>query len=237
MAAAGGATRAIDPRVAELLRRPQLAQRTPEWYEARRTLITASDCAAALGIKPYASYKTCPRKDLLQKKLDNRPLHNIFVEHGTLYEDEARDLAMAKLGMQALDLGLLRHPTLPWLGASPDGVTTCGKCIEIKCPLRRKIVPGEVPHHYFPQVQVQMQVCGLRETVFIQYKPSTVTRGEPELDIAWLRRDDEWFERAKPVLKSFFDEYQAALETHVPAPLPPPPPCLIDEQLYAEMDA
>ena len=145
----------MHPRVQELIASPQWTQRTPEWYEARRGLITASDAAAALGIKPFASYKGCPRAELLKKKLENRPFFNIFVEHGQKYEDEARDLAMAQLDMSAIDLGLLRHPELHWLGASPDGVTTCGKCIEIKCPLRRRIVPGEVPSHYQPQVKSQ----------------------------------------------------------------------------------
>lgn len=222
----------MDPRVSALLARPQLVQRTPEWYEARRELITASDCAAALGIKPYASYKGCPRSELLTKKLENRPFFNIFVEHGNKYEDEARDAAMAQLGMQPLDFGLLRHPTLPWLGASPDGVTTCGRCIEIKCPLRRKIVPGEVPHHYVPQVQVQMQVCGLDETLFVQYRPRVLTGGEPFMDVTRVQRDDAWFEAALPILKGFFDEYMAARTTFVAEPVPAPPPCLVDPRLY-----
>ena len=221
----------VHPKVRALLQRPQFAQRTPEWYEARRGLITASDAAAALGIKPFASYKGCPRADLLQKKLENRPFTSIFVEHGVKYEDEARDAAMQQLGMRALDFGLLRHPELPWLGASPDGVTACGLCIEVKCPLRRKI-SDEVPEHYMPQVQVQMQVCGLDETLFIQYRPAVLTKAEPYLCITRVRRDDAWFERAKPLLKSFFDEYQRALETYVPEPPPPPPPCLVQPLMY-----
>ena len=82
------------------------------------------------------------------------------------------------------------------------------------------------------QVQVQMEVCDLDETVFIQYQPPSLTKGAPFLDIAWVKRDREWFERSNPALKSFFDEYQAALLTHVPTPLPAPPACLIDARLY-----
>lgn len=235
MALSRAAAAALHPVVSELLRRPQPAQRTPEWYAARRECITASDAAAALGIKPYASYKGDVRAELLRKKLENRFMTNIYVEHGVKYEDEARDLAMRTLGMTALDFGLLRHPEHRWLGASPDGVTTCGRCIEIKCPLRRKIVPGEVPHHYAPQVQVQMFVCGLEETLFVQYVPPSITKGEPFIDITRVRRDDAWIERNLPLLKRFFDEYAAALETHVPAPRSPPPACFVVDVLYDDL--
>jgi hypothetical protein len=47
-----------------------------------------------------------------------------------------------------------------------------------------------------------------------------------------VKRDREWFENAKPTLKSFFDEYQAALVGYVKPPLPPPPACFIADDLY-----
>jgi putative phage-type endonuclease len=225
----------IHPRVVHLLRAPQYAQRTDEWYAARKTLITASDCAAALGIKPFKSYKGDPRAELLEKKLGGQFFTNVFVEHGNKYEDEARDAAMEVLGKKCFDFGLIRHETLPWIGASPDGITADGIMVEIKCPLRRKIIPGEIPHHYFPQVQVQMEVCDLEQTVFVQYMPRSLTRGEPFLDITWIDRDREWFEAAKPTLKSFFDEYQNALLTYVPKPKPPPPKCFVTPGLYDDL--
>ena len=225
----------LDHRVVELLGRPQPGQRTPEWYAARRELITASDCAAALGIKPFPSYKGDVRAELMKKKLDPHFMTNIYVEHGVVYEDEARDAAMERLGLKCLDFGLLRHPEHRWLGASPDGVTWCGKCVEIKCPLRRKIVPGEVPHHYVSQVQIQMFVCGLDETIFVQYRPASLTKAEPFIDITWVKRDDAWLAENIPKLKQFFDEYERKLLTHVPIPRPPPPACLIDDALYEDI--
>ena len=223
----------MHPKVVELLTRRQWAQRTPEWYEIRRTLLTASDVAGALDVKPFKSYKGSPRADLLVKKLENRPFGNMFTAHGQKYEDEARDLMAAFIGEEVIDFGLLVHPTLPWLAASPDGVTKTGKCVEIKCPLKRAIVPGEIPHHYVSQVQVQMQVCGLDSTLFVQYKPGFMNADrKPFLDITVVERDDLWFETNLPQMKSFFDEYMAARETYVPVPLPPVKPCSIDDDLY-----
>lgn len=228
----------MHPRVVALLQRPQWAQRTPEWYDIRRTLLTASDVAGALDIKPFASYKGSPREDLLTKKLQNKPFGNIFTAHGQKYEDEARDMMASFLGEEVVDFGLLVHPTLPWLGASPDGVTKTGKCVEIKCPMRRQIIPGVVPHHYEPQIQVQMEVCDLDTTLFVQYRPAAMNPDKkPILDITVVERDRQWFQDNLGSMQQFFDEYKAALETYVPGPPSPPPPCLIEDALYEDYDS
>lgn len=80
-----------------------------------------------------------------------------------------------------------------------------------------------------------MEVCDLEKTVFVQYMPPSLTRGEAFIDITWVERDRDWFEAAKPKLKSFFDEYQAALLTYVPKPKPPPPKCFVVPGLYDDM--
>lgn len=223
----------MHPRVAELLKRPQWAQRTPEWYAMRGTLLTASDAASALEVKPYASYKGSPRAELLKKKLEDKPFSNVFTVHGQKYEDEARDLMARARGEQVLDFGLLTHPEHPWLGASPDGVTLSGKCVEIKCPLRRAIVPGQVPHHYVPQVQVQMEVCDLDSTLFVQYRPAHMNADDrPVLEVTEVPRDRAWFAQNLPRLKAFHDEYMAARATFVPPEPSPDEACTIVDDLY-----
>ncbi len=225
----------VHPRVAALATRKQYPQRTPEWYEVRRGLLTASDAAAALDVKPYASYRGSARADLLKKKLANEPLNNIFVAHGVKYEDEARDAMCAALGERVYEWGLVRHADLAWLAASPDGVTHSGKLVEIKCPLKREIVPGHVPGHYWPQIQVQMEVCDVDQTLFVQYKPSELTGGAPFLDIVAVERDRVWFNGVRDLLYAFWREYTAALETYVPPPPPPPPRCLVVDSLYDDI--
>ena len=222
----------IHPAAAAVLAREQWAQRTESWYAVRQGLITASDAAAALKVPPFATCKGCPREECLKKKLDNLPFSNIFCAHGQKYEDEALRAAMDAMGDVAYEVGLLRHPVLPWLAASPDGITHSGKCVEIKCPMRRAIVPGHVPHHYFPQIQTQMEVTGLEETVFIEYKPSSLTRGAPQLSIVVVQRDRQWFARHKDALHSFWSEYMERKRTHVAPPPPPPPTCIVVDGLY-----
>lgn len=227
----------LSDRTAALFARTfNVPQRTPEWYEARKGLITASDAAAAIGVRPFASYSGDVRREALVQKLGGWA-GNIYCSHGQWYEDEACALAAKELGMTVFDFGLLRHPELEWLGASPDGVTACGALFEIKCPLRREIVPGEVPHHYLPQVQAQLEVCDVETCYFIQYKPACLTgwgRGA-QLDITRVDRDRAWFARHKAALHSFFLDFQDLLRSHVPAPPSVPAPCPVDLGLYGEV--
>lgn len=81
-----------------------------------------------------------------------------------------------------------------------------------------------------------MEVTGLEETVFIEYKPTAVTRGPPQLSIVVVQRDRDWFARHKDELYSFWAEYMARKKTHVPPPPPPPPTCLVVDDLYAVAD-
>jgi putative phage-type endonuclease len=219
--------------------REQWAQRTPEWYAVRRGLLTASDAAAALDIKPYASYRGSVRQEVLQRKVANEPMNNIFVAHGQRYEDEARAWAAIALGETVVDVGLVRHATLPWLAASPDGVTCSGKLMEIKCPLKRAIQPGTVPGHYWPQIQVQMEVCDVDQTVFVQYKPAGLQANKKAvIDVVVVGRDREWFRCHRDALKTFWDEYMAALETYTPPPRPEisGPACLVVDDMYDTED-
>lgn len=225
----------MHPKVLKVLSRKQWAQRTEEWYKQRRQLLTASEVAGALDIKPYASYRGSPRADLLKKKLENKPFSNMFTLHGQKYEDDARDLMASVLGEEVHDVGLLVHPQHPWLGASPDGVTSSGKCIEIKCPLRRAIVPGAVPSHYMPQIQVQLQVCDLDQCIFVQYKPPHLAPDRTRvLDICVVERDDAWFSRNLPDLRAFYTEYSEAMNTYVSSPAPPTQACSIVDDMYAD---
>jgi putative phage-type endonuclease len=208
----------LHPKVKELFLREQIPQRTPRWYEVRKTLITASEAASALDIKPFASYSGSPRAELLKAKREpvGAGIDNVFTRHGQKYEDEARDLYCAKTGEQAYEFGLIIHTDYPWLGCSVDGITASGKVLEIKCPLSRKIVPGHVPEHYMPQVQICMEVCDLEEAIFIQYKPESITwPNEAEFVVTRVPRDREWFQRVMPALRAFVEEMKRA---------PPEPP-------------
>jgi putative phage-type endonuclease len=131
-------------------------------------MLTASDAATAIGKNKYET----PDSLLLKKCGLGVPFFgNEATRHGEKYEDEARILYEERYGEVVHEIGLVAHPTEPWLGGSPDGVSESGKLVEIKCPPQRQIIPGEVPEHYMPQLQLCMEILDLEEADFIQYKP------------------------------------------------------------------
>jgi putative phage-type endonuclease len=223
----------VHPRVLELINTEQFVQRTPEWYERRKTLMTASNAAGAIGIKPFESFRGDAREDCLRNLVSGSFKGNIATQHGCDHEDMVRDRFCAISGETCLDFGLLVHPTKPWLAASPDGITLNGLMIEIKCPYKRRIVPGEVPHHYFPQVQTQMEVCQLDRCAFVQWMPAHLHPDGIEIfDIVVVERDRAWFAKHEATLYSFWEDLMKRRETYVK---PPPPTTRIRATLYDDL--
>ena len=146
-----------------------VTQRTPEWYAARQTMITASDIAQALGCAKFGT-----QKDFFKKKCGLPAEQTPFdptvppLKWGVMFEPVAGAIYSAlNGGLKVHEFGLLRHPTVPFLGASPDGITEDGVMLEIKCPWRRKI-DGTVPLQYYYQIQGQLAVCGLDECDYFE---------------------------------------------------------------------
>lgn len=151
-----------------LLCAPQLAQRTPEWYEARQTMVTASDVAQCINKGKFGT-----QKEFFVKKVapELAPPFNATLAPlawGIKYEEVAKRLYEARHRVHVHELGLLRHPKMDFIGASPDGITEHGVMLEIKCPWRRKIQPGDVPTQYMYQMQVQLDVCGLDHCDYLE---------------------------------------------------------------------
>jgi putative phage-type endonuclease len=162
-------------------------------------MLTASDAATAIGENPYET-----PDGLFIKKVGGRKFGgNAATARGTLLEPIARDMYDERFGRKSHEIGLVQHPVHKWLGGSPDGITECGRLIEIKCPLTRKI-EDKVPKHYVAQIQLCMEILDLDQCDFIQFRPAE--NGAPEeFVVTNVKRDRVWFERALPVMKAFWD--------------------------------
>ena len=192
----------MDPRVAELLKVPQYEQRTPEWYEQRKNAITASDIPTVLGEN---SYKTPWNLFLDKCNATEKPfIGNDATRWGNHYEDIAIEKYSELKNKHVLSFGLLIHKDYPWLGGSPDGITTDGILLEVKCPLKRKIVHGEVPHHYLSQVLLNLEICDLEVAHFIEFVPGN-SDDSYEINIVEVLRDREWFRTNLDKIKEFWD--------------------------------
>ena len=166
---------------------PQPEQRTQEWFEMRKNMITASCAAQVIGENPYP--KQTP-DDLILDKLNLGPkfLDNKYVHHGKKYEEIATKIYEEIYNVRVKEYGLIPHisqPIIPFVGASPDGIASfqtlsnefspmIGRMLEIKCPYSREIVTqgkidGEIcPHYYHCQVQQQLECCDLEYCDFWQ---------------------------------------------------------------------
>ena len=237
----------MHPNVKALLEIEFAAQKSEEWLALRGKMLTASDAATALGVNKYETVDSL----LLKKCGRGVPFFgNSSTKHGEKYEDEARILYEQRHNEVVHELGLCPHPVEKWLGGSPDGVTESGKLVEIKCPPMRQIVPGEVPRHYLPQLQLCMQILDLEEADFIEYKPAETNWPKPEeFQVINVKRDPEWWKTNLPIMRAFWDKVLYYREHLDELPKPnekktrvkkevPPPVCevqhLSDEDEYRE---
>ena len=183
-------------RARELIAQEYAEQRSQEWLDLRENMITASDAASAIGESRYESEDAFVKKKVLRTKWAG----NAATEHGTRLEPFVRDLYDQKFNRKSHEIGLVQHREYPWLGASPDGITEDGILVEIKCPMSRKI-EAKVPKHYWPQVQLQLEITDLEECDFVQYRPAKNESSEAEFVVVRVQRDRDWFVRALPVLE------------------------------------
>lgn len=159
-------------------------QRTPEWFEMRSKKITASDGGAIVGYNKYEKAFW-----FVKKKTTKIPFEsNSACYHGKKLEEPATMIYQYRMNVKVEEFGLMGHPNIAFLGASPDGIVChdkldgihktkfVGRMLEIKCPARRKIKlysddEFEVcPKYYWAQVQLQLQCCELDECDFWQCK-------------------------------------------------------------------
>lgn len=193
----------LHPQVKKLLDIPQYEQRSEEWFAQRRDKLTSSDVDTILGTNKYQK-----PIDVLFKKCGMAPpfTGNEATKHGQKYEDEAIEHYCKLYNKETLSFGLLPHPTIDWLGGSPDDITKDGIVVEVKCPLYRKIEMGKIPEHYIAQIKMNMEICDLDKGVFIEYKPSSLTGGDKILNVVHFDREPDWFNSVLPTLENFWNE-------------------------------
>ena len=168
-------------------------QGTREWREKRRSLVTASECASVLGHNPY---QTAER--LLMTKCNVLKFTgNKFTKHGQDMEGIAIQRYEDETGHSGSSFGLLVNPDYPLIGGSPDGITACGRLIEVKCPVTREVVLGDVPGHYIDQIQMLLHITQLNVADYIEMK------GAEEFQIVEVKKDRQWWNRNKDAIEQF----------------------------------
>ena len=148
----------------------QPEQKSTEWYEMRKTMLSASNWGEIIEKNPDESLINVLSKwksILLDKCGESKFLSNSAIDWGNKYEDVAVSVYEYRNKVNIIEFGSLRHPYIPYLGASPDGITADGIMLEIKCPYSRQI-SGIPLYKYWCQVQGQLEVCDLDRCDFLE---------------------------------------------------------------------
>lgn len=166
-------------------------QKSPEWFKEREGKLTASMFGQAAGLGPGS------RQQLWRR------FYGLEVFEGndaTRWGEESEPLAKiaytCRVSPLVKEVGFIKHPTLDWLGASPDLLIGEEGLGEIKCPYSQQLY-DEIPPYYMAQVQGQLQVADKKFAHFICWTPEQmrvwkVARSDQYWDWLHLRLADFW---------------------------------------------
>ena len=152
--------------VEQLNKYPFTKQRSPEWYTIRNSLITASDFGQATNRGKFGS-----QLDFYRKKVgyeaDTFDSSAKPLQWGIRYEEVANLFYKKSMGVSVFEYGIMKHPKIEFIGASPDGVSSTGVMLEIKCPYARKNTQ-HIHEQYALQIQGQLEVCDLEYCDYLE---------------------------------------------------------------------
>lgn len=153
----------------------EIKQGSPEWFQARLGCLTASranDACAGESTATYQNYLWQLVAERETQKVEDS-YTNADMERGTELEPIARAAYEAHTGHFVTQTGFWLHPTIPFFGASPDGLVGDQGLIEIKCPRTsthlRYLSEGKVPTKYKRQMMCQLACTGREWVDFVSY--------------------------------------------------------------------
>ena len=196
-----------------------IAQGSLQWFEQRRGHLTASRMSDVLakGKTGEAVTRQKYRMQIIAERITGlvaESFTSAAMEWGTEQEKFARIRYVADTGYFVDEAEFYTHPTIKWLGASPDGLLNdTGGLLEIKCPNTQThlgyMLDKKAPAAYINQMQTQMWVTGRAWCDFVSYDPRVPER--LQLFIVRLNRDDALIERMEVEVHKFLSEVEEAI--------------------------
>jgi hypothetical protein len=175
--------------VLRLKQLPQSAQKSAQWHNESLDLLTGHEfgtvCYGSPNGRLGVIQKKCGTPVIVSPTDSHVQSQTVFTcsEDGKLspfkwgwrFEPVVRDVYARCIAEGTVDdtLGRIRHPTLPRLAASPDGVIVdgprAGWLVEIKSPITRELT-GVIPDEYYCQMQLQAEVCDVEAVDYIEMR-------------------------------------------------------------------
>jgi putative phage-type endonuclease len=158
----------------------KMEQRTEAWLQARVGKLTASRCDDALATTKTgeSAYRRNLRLQILAERLTG--IATVIPETpamrwGTENEGVARLKFASVTGLQVEEDGFIEHPILKGFGCSPDGLTSDGGLVEIKCPQGPKHIENflseKIPKEYIAQLLAQLSCTGRKFVYWCSFHP------------------------------------------------------------------
>ena len=192
-------------------------QRTPEWIISRLGSVTASRVADALA-GPDTSARRNYLVQLVTERLTGQQQEsytNAAMQWGTETEPLARAMYQATLSGDSFveEAPFVKHQTIKWFGASPDGFVNDG-LVEIKCPNSTThidyVIEGKVPTKYKKQILAQLACTGRKWCDFVSFDPRVPDH--LQLFVVRFEPKQEEIEKLEEGVKKFLDEVNKAME-------------------------
>lgn len=195
-------------------------QGTAEWHLNRSGCATASAFCDIIATSKRDGKPLKARDDYLWKvateRLYGTPTEAVSaksMEWGKELEPFAVQAYEVQTGALIIPSGFVWHPTIPYCGASPDGLIEHDGGIEIKCPKDRRVHMqtwlGGMPVEHLPQVQGNMWVNNRTWFDFISYDPRAPL--EFQLYVQRIMRDDKYIKALESHVVEFLGEVEALI--------------------------
>lgn len=175
----------------------ELQQGSAEWHAFRSSHIGASDLPIIMGVSKWTTPLQLWRERLgfAANKDDGNKRYGRDMEASTLE-------SVNKMMDQNFAPAVFVCDELPWASASLDGWDeSSNTAVEIKqanADDHKTACSGDVPTHYYPQVQWQMFVCDLQH---IHY----ASRHKGDIQLIEVARDDDYITKCLEAAAEFRD--------------------------------
>jgi putative phage-type endonuclease len=143
----------------------RLRQNSADWRDWRRGGLGSSDAPVVMGDSRWMMPRTL--WEIKTHRSEEPDRDDLATRRGRGLEAAARVAYEAETA-EIMEPHCMSHGHLSWMRASLDGLNFDGSLVlEIKCPLRRRdhalALEGQVPRHYYAQLQHQLEVSRARE--------------------------------------------------------------------------
>jgi len=195
-----------------------ITQGSPEWFAQRLGHVTASRMSDVLakGKSVEAVTRQKYKMQIIAERISGQVAEsftNAAMQWGTEHEPFARIRYEADKGVFVDEAEFYTHPTIKWLGASPDGLVGEDGLIEIKCPNTQThlgyLLEQKVPPAYVNQIQTQLWVTGRAWCDFVSHDPRVPER--LQLLVVRMERDEKLISVMEAEVKRFLIEVQESI--------------------------